>query len=86
MTTLRRFESTWGDARYWLEPVAPRPAAPGAALNLLSQSIEQCATVIAIGALMKSRLTGGEPTRKSRRRSRCCDGWLDRASRADIGH
>jgi len=51
MTTLGRFESTWGDTRYWLEPVAPRPAAPGAALNLLSQSIEQGATVIAIGAL-----------------------------------
>jgi hypothetical protein len=41
LTTLKRFESTWGDARYWLEPVTPRPAAPGAALDLLSQSIEQ---------------------------------------------
>jgi purine nucleosidase len=51
MTTLKRFESTSGDARYWLEPVAARPAAPGAALNLLGQSIEQGATVIATGAL-----------------------------------
>jgi len=37
--------------QYWFEPVAPRPTAPGAALNLLSQSIEQGATVVAIGRL-----------------------------------
>jgi purine nucleosidase len=50
LTTLKRFESTWGDARYWPEPVAPRPAAPGAALDLLRESIERGATVVALGA------------------------------------
>ncbi|MBV9547242.1 MAG: hypothetical protein JOY61_22965 [Chloroflexi bacterium] len=40
-----------GSTRYWPEPVIPRPAAAGAALNLLGPSIEQGATVIAIGAL-----------------------------------
>jgi inosine-uridine nucleoside N-ribohydrolase len=35
--------------RYWPEPVAPRPAPPGAALDLLARSIEAGATVVAIG-------------------------------------
>jgi purine nucleosidase len=50
LTTLERFESTWGDDRYWPEPVAPRPTEPGAALDLLRRSIDVGATVIAIGA------------------------------------
>jgi len=51
LTTLKRFESTWGDAHYWPEPVAPRPGPAGAALDLLSQSLDLGATLIAIGAL-----------------------------------
>src|SRR5262249_33111333 len=43
----------WGDtaddARYWHQPVTPRPASPGAALDLLGASIEAGATVVAIG-------------------------------------
>ena len=35
--------------RYWPEPIAPRPAPPGAALDLLACSIEAGATVVAIG-------------------------------------
>jgi inosine-uridine nucleoside N-ribohydrolase len=50
LTTLERYESTWGDTRYWREPVAPRPAAPGAAVDLLAQSIADGAIVIALGA------------------------------------
>jgi inosine-uridine nucleoside N-ribohydrolase len=50
LTTLKRYESTWGDARYWPEAVEPRPAAPGAALELLGQNIVDGSTVIAIGA------------------------------------
>jgi len=56
LTTLKRYESTWGDPRYWPEPVEPRPAAPGAALDLLAQSIASGATVIAIGAFTNMAL------------------------------
>ena len=34
---------------YWPEPVAPRPAPPGAALDLLADSILAGATIVAIG-------------------------------------
>jgi len=37
------------DARYWPEPVAPRPSAPGEAMMLLRESIESGAIVVAIG-------------------------------------
>ena len=37
------------EARYWPEPVAPRPNPLADALQLLKQSIEQQATIIAIG-------------------------------------
>lgn len=36
-------------ARYWPEPVPPRPAPPGAALDLLAAGIARGATVVAIG-------------------------------------
>src|SRR5262249_33539949 len=36
-------------ARYWPEPVPPVSSPPGAAVDLLSQSIERGATVVAIG-------------------------------------
>ncbi len=50
LTGLERHESTWADRRYWPERVRPLPAAAGAALELLTQSIEAGATVLAIGA------------------------------------
>ena len=50
LTTLQRYESTWGDSRYWPEPVTPRPAAPGAAIDLLARNLGRGATVVAIGA------------------------------------
>src|SRR5688572_23901144 len=37
------------EGRYWLEPVIPSPNAPEDAILLLKQSIEQGATIIAIG-------------------------------------
>jgi inosine-uridine nucleoside N-ribohydrolase len=49
-TTRQHFASTWGDERYWPMPVAARPAAPGAALDLLQQSIGSGATIVATGA------------------------------------
>ena len=51
MTTLERYESTWGDERYWPVAVEPRPGPAGAALDLLAQSIERGATVVAVGGL-----------------------------------
>jgi inosine-uridine nucleoside N-ribohydrolase len=49
-TTRQRFDSTWGDGRYWPTSVAPRPGPPGAALDLLHQSISSGVTVVATGA------------------------------------
>jgi purine nucleosidase len=37
------------DERYWPAPVRPRPAPPGAALDLLDHSINEGATIVAIG-------------------------------------
>jgi inosine-uridine nucleoside N-ribohydrolase len=39
------------EERYWPEPVAPSPGALDGALRLLKQSIEQGATIVAIGPL-----------------------------------
>ena len=50
LTTLERYESTWGDTRYWPELVTPWPAAPGTAMDLLAQNLVRGATVVAIGA------------------------------------
>jgi inosine-uridine nucleoside N-ribohydrolase len=50
LTTMRTYAPTFGDTRYWADPVAPLPSAPGAALDALHASIEHGATVIAIGA------------------------------------
>ncbi len=44
------------EGRYWPEPVAPAPGAVDAALELLKRSIEQDATVIAIGPYTNLRL------------------------------
>jgi inosine-uridine nucleoside N-ribohydrolase len=35
--------------RYWSEPVAPEPAAPGAALDLLARSVERGAAIVGVG-------------------------------------
>jgi purine nucleosidase len=50
LTTGARHVPTWGDPRYWPEPVAPQPGPPRAALALLRANIERDATIIAIGA------------------------------------
>ncbi|MHB8466620.1 MAG: nucleoside hydrolase [Acidimicrobiales bacterium] len=44
------YASTWGDRRYWPDPVEPRPCAPGAALDLLQRSVDLGSTILAIGA------------------------------------
>jgi inosine-uridine nucleoside N-ribohydrolase len=49
LTTLRRADPVVDDDRHWPRDVACRPAPPGAALDLLRHSVEQRATVVAIG-------------------------------------
>ena len=54
-STGRRYESTWGDERYWPEPVEPVAAADGVALedgalDRLQASIEAGAAIVAIGS------------------------------------
>ncbi len=48
-TSLRVADPVINDERFWPLDLPPRPSPPGAALDLLDQSIEQGATVIAIG-------------------------------------
>jgi inosine-uridine nucleoside N-ribohydrolase len=50
LTTLCTYASTFGDSRYWPEPVVPLPSAAGAALDALHANIERGATIVAIGA------------------------------------
>ena len=51
MTTMRIAEPVTGDERYWPSGLPCCPSQPGAALDLLLQSIERGATLIAIGPL-----------------------------------
>ncbi len=47
----RQFTSTWGDDRYWPDPVTPKPSSAEHALDLLADSARRGATIVAIGAL-----------------------------------
>jgi purine nucleosidase len=59
-----RYLPTWGDARFWPDPVEPAPGAVGAALDLLDASIGAGATVCTIGALTNlARLERRQPGR-----------------------
>jgi inosine-uridine nucleoside N-ribohydrolase len=49
LTTLGVTEPIINDERYWSTSLGPRPSSPGAALDLLHDSFEQDATVVAIG-------------------------------------
>ncbi len=49
LTTGRTMGGLPDHERYWREPVAAQPSPPGSALDLLAQSIERNATVVAIG-------------------------------------
>lgn len=50
LSTLTRHASAWADARYWPDPVPPRPSPPGRALELLADSAASGATIVALGA------------------------------------
>jgi purine nucleosidase len=49
--TGRSYACSWGDDRYWPDPVEPWRSPAGAALDLLASSVEDGATILAIGAL-----------------------------------
>jgi purine nucleosidase len=49
LTTLRSADPITDVERYWPATIPPRPSPPGAALDLLERSIQQGATVVAIG-------------------------------------
>lgn len=49
LTTLRRPGAIPDDERYWPTPTPSHPSRSGAALELLSESIEKGATIVAIG-------------------------------------
>jgi purine nucleosidase len=49
LTTLRNADPIVDDERYWPRAAVPLPAPPGAALDLLQQSVESGATVVGIG-------------------------------------
>jgi inosine-uridine nucleoside N-ribohydrolase len=50
LTTGRSYAPTFGDPRYWPEPVAPLPSPPRAALDALRTSVARGATIVAVGA------------------------------------
>ncbi len=49
LTTLRPADPVLDDERFWPAGLARRPSTPGAALDLLHASVEQDATIVAIG-------------------------------------
>jgi len=51
LTAGQQFTSTWGDDRYWPDPVTPSPWSSERALDLLALSVGRGATILAIGAL-----------------------------------
>jgi purine nucleosidase len=50
LTNLQRYQSTAKDPRCWPRSIGPLMSPPGAAIDLLRQSVEQGATIVAIGA------------------------------------
>jgi purine nucleosidase len=49
LTTLATADPVFGDERHWPAGIAPSPSPPGAALELLSRSLDAEATIVAIG-------------------------------------
>jgi inosine-uridine nucleoside N-ribohydrolase len=77
MTTGAVHEPTWGDPRYWPEPVEPLPARDGVALDLLAASIRDGATIVAIGAFTNlAHLELERPGALAGTRVVAMSGWL----------
>ncbi len=80
-TSFARYNSTWGDTRYWPEPVEPLSSAPGNALNLLARNIAGGATVVAIGALTNlAMLEVVRPGSLSHTKIVAMGGWIEAPS------
>jgi inosine-uridine nucleoside N-ribohydrolase len=77
LTTSARYESTWGDRRYWPETVEPVQSSSDAALDLIHASIERDATIIEIGAFTNlARLELARPGALRGARVVATAGWL----------
>jgi purine nucleosidase len=75
LTTLRVAEPM---PHYWPSTVAPLPSPPGAALDLLTQSIDQGAIIVAIGPSTNlALLEVARPGSLSRTRIVIMGGWVD---------
>jgi purine nucleosidase len=78
LTTTSVFDPKGDDKAYWGKPIASRPAAPGAALDLLDDSIRSGATIVAIGALSNlAMLEVSRPGTLARAPVVAMGGWLD---------
>lgn len=77
MTTLTTPGDIPDDERFWPVPVPARPDRPGAALDLLDSSIEQGATIVAIGPFTNlALLEVARPGRLARSPVVLMGGWL----------
>lgn len=79
LTTLELPGSIPDDRRYWPSGPPPRPSPAGAAMELLDRSIEQGATVVAIGPYTNlALLEVARPGRLGQAPVVVMGGWLDR--------
>jgi purine nucleosidase len=76
--TGNRYQSTWGDPRYWPEPVPALPPLPGAATDALATAVDAEATIIAIGGLTNlARLERAHPGVLAGATVVAMGGWVD---------
>ena len=80
LTTLHVADPVFDDERFWPLALAPRPSPPGAALDLLHQSIEAGASVHRHRPMHQPRPAGGHPARHARRHAGDGDGGLGRST------
>ena len=77
ITTLRVTDPVIDDERFWPRSLAPRPSPPGAALDLLHQSVEGGATILAIGPCTNlALLEVARPGALSQARVVLMGGWV----------
>jgi inosine-uridine nucleoside N-ribohydrolase len=75
--TGQRFSPTWGDERYWPDPITPNPSPHQGALDLLAGSIRRGATILAIGGFTNLALLElDQPGVLERTRLVAMAGWL----------
>jgi len=78
LTNDERHSPTWGDPRFWPEPVPARPGPPERALALLAASVERGAAIVAIGSFANlAALELARPGALSGARVVATAGWID---------